>query len=118
LEEPTILATGVALLKHFSDGRSGLESFRGISVALCHVGHRLEIDIHGITCGHYVNDIDNLDERLHLTTSKYLMPSHLTSNLQRVSFNSRNQQRRKRSSVVGSYRSDNDGFVASLTTME
>lgn len=91
-EEPLVLARLVSLLKGLLDGLLGVLSESGLSEGLG-ANNVLEVgaEVQGVSSGHHVVVVDDLDEGLDLGSLGNLLGVHVGGNLQRVSLDSGNQ---------------------------
>ena len=90
-EEPLVLASLVLLLKSLLDGLFGLLTLRGLLEGLGADRSLDGIKLKGVTGGHHVVVVDNLDEGLDLGALGNLLSAVSLGDLQGVSLDTSNQ---------------------------
>jgi len=88
-EEPSVLAAGVSLLQCLFDILLGLFSLRNFFECVVANSTLEAFEFEGITCGHQVVVVDDLDERLHLRSLLHTLLSHALGDLGWVSLNAK-----------------------------
>lgn len=89
-EEPTVLAAGVAVLKGLLDGLLGVLTLGDLLEGVVGDGALETLELEGVTSGHQVVVVDNLDERLDAAALLDGLLTHAAGDLQGVTLDTGN----------------------------